>query len=413
MPSRELIDLVNRDAFPAIPIDRRIAELQQALGDSATGTGYIENVPNLGSRPAAAVALAEPSATVTPFPEVRADPERPVFVAREAELARLDGFVQQAIAGTGRVAFVTGEAGTGKTALIQELARLAGEACPDLVVAVGVCSAQTGIGDAYAPWRQLLALLTGDVESGAASGSMMAGLGRRLWRTAPLAAEAVAESGRDLVGTLLPGAALLGRAEAAAPAGASWLGPLRELVRRKALLPPDAALQQAAVFMQVARVLGAVARRRPLLLVLEDLHWADAGSIALLFHLSREVDGPPNPRARQLPPDRRGARPRRRAPPARAGGGRAQGPSRSSWRSSSGRSGDRGFVDALVDSEPNRLGGGLPGEPVPPDRRPRPVHGGDRCAPCRTGGCSSATPRGGGSRPKASTGPRCRSGWRG
>ena len=31
----------------------------------------------------------------------------------------------------------------------------------ELVAAAGLCSAQTGIGDAYGSWRQLLALLTG------------------------------------------------------------------------------------------------------------------------------------------------------------------------------------------------------------------------------------------------------------
>ncbi len=336
------------------PVDE--LEIVPRPGSGARGRGHAAAVAESGHPPAAA--LAEPAATVTPFPEVRADPERPVFVARDAELARLDGLLQQALAGTGRVAFITGEAGTGKTALIQELVRRAGEAHEDLVVGVGVCSAQTGIGDAYAPWRQLLALLTGDVESGVASGPMMAGLGRRLWRAAPLAAEAVVEFGRDLVGTLIPGAALLTRVEAAAPAGASWLAPLRELVRRKVSLPPDVALQQAAVFMQVARVLGAVARRRPLLLVLEDLHWADAGSIALLFHLSREVTahrvlvlGSYRPTDVALG---RGCERHPLEPLVAELRGR-----HSQLTVELGQQGDRGFVDALIDSEPNRLGGGF------------------------------------------------------
>ncbi len=145
-------------------------EMVPRLGGDARGRGPAGAVADSGPRRAAALALAEPAATVTPFPEVRTDPERPVFVAREAELARLDSLLDQAMAGHGRIAFVTGEAGTGKTALLQELACRAGDAHPELVAAVGVCSAQTGIGDAYAPWRQLLALLTGDVESGLASG---------------------------------------------------------------------------------------------------------------------------------------------------------------------------------------------------------------------------------------------------
>jgi DNA-binding SARP family transcriptional activator len=46
--------------------------------------------------------------------------ERPVFVARERELAQLDRFLDQALAGSGRVAFVIGEPGSGKSDLVQE-----------------------------------------------------------------------------------------------------------------------------------------------------------------------------------------------------------------------------------------------------------------------------------------------------
>ena len=45
--------------------------------------------------------------------------ERPVFVARERELARLDEYLQMALDGQGRAVFVTGEAGSGKTSLLQ------------------------------------------------------------------------------------------------------------------------------------------------------------------------------------------------------------------------------------------------------------------------------------------------------
>jgi DNA-binding SARP family transcriptional activator len=48
--------------------------------------------------------------------------ERPVFVARERELAQLDAFLALALADQGRVVFVAGEAGSGKTALVQEFA---------------------------------------------------------------------------------------------------------------------------------------------------------------------------------------------------------------------------------------------------------------------------------------------------
>ncbi|RPI54172.1 MAG: ATP-binding protein, partial [Chloroflexi bacterium] len=88
--------------------------------------------------------------------------EKQVFVARERELAQLDGLLQRALAGQGLVCFLTGEAGSGKTALVTEFARRAQEQYADLAVAVGQSDAQTGIGDAHLPFREVLGQLTGD-----------------------------------------------------------------------------------------------------------------------------------------------------------------------------------------------------------------------------------------------------------
>ena len=38
-------------------------------------------------------------------------------------------------------------------------------------------------------------------------------------------------------------------------------------------------------------MLGALARQAPLVLVVDDLQWADTGSISLLFHLGRHLAG--------------------------------------------------------------------------------------------------------------------------
>jgi DNA-binding SARP family transcriptional activator len=100
-----------------------------------------------------------------PFLQEQEPVERPVFVARERELAQLDGFLDGALAGRGKVVFVTGEAGSGKTALIQEFARRAQAADAGLVIAWGHGNAHTGIGDPYLPFREVLGLLTGDVEA--------------------------------------------------------------------------------------------------------------------------------------------------------------------------------------------------------------------------------------------------------
>ena len=69
------------------------------------------------------------------------------FVAREAELEKLNRFLDMALDGRGLPIFVTGSAGQGKTVLMQEFALRAQKRIPDLLVASGKCNAQTGIGD--------------------------------------------------------------------------------------------------------------------------------------------------------------------------------------------------------------------------------------------------------------------------
>ena len=222
-----------------------------------------------------------------------AEPRRPVFVARERELARLDGFLNLALGGQSRIVFVTGDPGQGKTALVQEFARRAQAAHPELVVAGGNGKAYTGQGDPYVPFREILSLLSGEIQERWAAQSFSREQARRLWHTLPLTAQALVEAGPDLVDTFVSGAPLALRAAAYAPwpGRADWLPRLQQLVQRKASFPPRPDLNQNALFEQYARVMRAIARRRPLLLALDDLQWADGGSIGLLFHLGRSLAG--------------------------------------------------------------------------------------------------------------------------
>jgi DNA-binding SARP family transcriptional activator len=161
------------------------------------------------------------------FLEHEGPTEGHVFVAREAELARLDGYLTAALAGHGQVVFVTGEAGSGKTTLVQEFTRRAQNTRADLVVAGGNCNAYTGIGDPYLPFREILELLTGDVNARWAAGAMAGEHARRLWNTLPLVAQALLEEGTDLIDTFVPRASLLERAMTFASGGAEWLARLQ------------------------------------------------------------------------------------------------------------------------------------------------------------------------------------------
>lgn len=217
--------------------------------------------------------------------------ERPIFVAREDELVRLDAFLDMALAGRGQVTFVIGESGRGKTALVQEFTRQAQARQADLITAGGNCNAYTGLGDPYLPFREILRLLTGDVEARWAAGAISQVQAQRLWVFMPYAADVLINLGPDLIDTFIPGAGLLARAAAVAPESAGWLSQLKALLARRGAGQVPASAQQNDLFEQYARVIQTTAGWQPLLLVVDDLQWADNGSINLLFHLGRRLEG--------------------------------------------------------------------------------------------------------------------------
>jgi adenylate cyclase len=221
--------------------------------------------------------------------------EPPVFVARERELARLNAHLEEALASHGQVVFVTGGPGRGKTALLAEFGRRAMEAHPDLLVASGNCNAYSGVGDPYLPFREVMAMLTGDVEARWLAGAVSTVQARRLWNALPWTIQSLLHHGPHFTGPLLAGQALLSRAAlwcattAAGPHSAPWLHRLRRRVEHK---PADAGgTEQSHLFQQVTNLLRNLAETYPLLLVLDDLQWADPASISLLFHLGRRLEG--------------------------------------------------------------------------------------------------------------------------
>ncbi len=246
----------------------------------------------------------EPPAPVQPEPAPRVpsflqqEPEAappPVFVARERQLAWLDAFLDEALAGHGQVVFVTGGPGRGKTALLAEFGRRAMGAHSDLLVASGNCNAYSGVGDPYLPFRDVMAMLTGDVEARWLAGAVSATQAHRLWNALPSAIQSLLYHGPHVTGPLVAGQALLSRAAlwcataAAGPHSAPWLHRLRRRVELRRADPEGT--DQSHLFQQVTNLLRSLAETHPLLLVLDDLQWADTASISLLFHLGRRLEG--------------------------------------------------------------------------------------------------------------------------
>ncbi len=233
---------------------------------------------------ALAAAVAIPAFLQT-LDRIEDDTKSRAFVAREQELARLQAALANAKAGQSRPLFVIGGPGRGKTTLLDEFAQRAMIADPDLLVVIGHCDAYTGSSDPYLPLRAALNLLLGNVEAKLTSGHITPLQARRLWEAMPLTLPLFADHALDLLSTLVPAQTLLSRAATFAQDNPAWL---QRLAQAQATAT-GAVLDQNRLFDQYTVLLHAIAAQRPLLLILEDLHWADASSISLLVHLCRQL----------------------------------------------------------------------------------------------------------------------------
>jgi class 3 adenylate cyclase len=181
--------------------------------------------------------------------DLRTTPRTPAtsFVGRSAELAELRTALDAAIGGTGRLVLVSGEPGIGKTRLAQELSKEA-EARGCLVL-WGRCWEGEGA-PAFWPWVEALSAYARTLDPRT--------LRSQLGAAAPDLAQLVPD-----IQAALP--------DLPAPA------------------PTEPEQARFRLFGGVAAFLIGVASVRPLLLVLDDLHWADKPSLLLLQFLVRQL----------------------------------------------------------------------------------------------------------------------------
>ena len=262
---------------------RNISTLRKVLGEGPQDQKYIVTVPRRGYRFVAKVSAPaaadrpggreDPSglprerngAIETPdssairdirslepaiaFPgRVETDFSQVSFVGRERELNRLTGHFQRMLEGAGKIVFLTGEAGIGKSALAEQFMRSVRRLHPGLMVACGRAVEQYGTGEAYLPFLDVLSALLRD-------------------------------GGETFRATL----------RALAPVWCLQLpvfglhGDLDQLRRETAGATKERMLRE------MEDALGALSSTAPLLLLLEDLHWADPCTIDLLRRLGQQI----------------------------------------------------------------------------------------------------------------------------
>jgi class 3 adenylate cyclase len=173
--------------------------------------------------------------------------KRTPFVGRAAPLEKLVSKLENAFNQQGSVAMLCGEPGIGKSRLIEEFADLAKQR--GAVVLIGACYD----GEWQAPYGPFADAIV-DGSRQLSPDEFSAALGKR--------------------------AAILARI---APS-------LNEILNDIQEPPPlDKEEERARLFDAVAQFLIAVSRQTPLVLVLDDLHWADRGTVALLNHVAHFV----------------------------------------------------------------------------------------------------------------------------
>ncbi len=255
LQKQDLLDRVWADvAVEEGSLTRGISSLRQALGSTADGGDFIQTVSKRGYRFVAQVREGTddeldraPVVDGIPPPALVAT-DSIEFVGREAELRRMMDVWQLARTGRHQLLLIAGEPGIGKTRLSLEFARA--RAAEGATVLVGSSDEEHLV--PYQPFVESLS-----------------------WYV-----------------RLCPEATL--RSHLAAIGGGGELGPFVPALRDRlpdlsvpASIDPEG--QRYRLFETVSGILAVASRTRPILLVLDDLHWADKPTLLLLRHVIRSA----------------------------------------------------------------------------------------------------------------------------
>src|SRR5262245_36976573 len=225
-----------------------IGELRKGLGETALAPRFIQTGHRRGYRFIGRLPPVAPSTLPPSSPSPARATAPPLLVGRERELTDLHQWLERVRQGARQTVFLTGEPGLGKTTVVNAFVTdVAGAG--DVLVARGQCIEHYGAGEAYLP--------------------VLEALGR------------VCQEPR--------GAALLPVLEQHAP---TWLAQMPGLLNAKALQAMQGRVvgaTQQRMLRELTEAVEVLTSSRPLLLVLQDLHWSDYATLDLLTYLARRL----------------------------------------------------------------------------------------------------------------------------
>ena len=171
----------------------------------------------------------------------------PVLAGRERELEELQALLNLAVEGKGTTVFISGEAGSGKTRLIKEFLSNAKQK-QDLTTLTGCC-----LSNAAVPYYPFFEAFTSYFTTESSQENKPAKIRNeeqeiKSWLLGPTQAEK------------------LGTRETFAPQ--VW---------------------KDQTFVAVTQTLSNISDDKPIILLLEDIHWADSASLALMHHIGRAI----------------------------------------------------------------------------------------------------------------------------
>jgi DNA-binding winged helix-turn-helix (wHTH) protein/tetratricopeptide (TPR) repeat protein/type II secretory pathway predicted ATPase ExeA len=223
-----------------------ISQVRAALSDDAASPRYIETASRLGYRfigaaPSANAGEAQRAparASATPAPVAVPDS----FVGRRDALERLQACWQRARDGQRQLVWVAGDAGVGKSTLLETFVRASGAAA----IAQGQCVEQYGTGEPYLPVLQALGDLCREYSE------------------------------------------LPGMMRAVAPTWLLQLPWLCSEAERAALARELVGVSQERMVREFHELMARFTAKQPLLFVIEDLHWSDEATLRLMDHFARQ-----------------------------------------------------------------------------------------------------------------------------